>query len=87
MNRVLSSSSTKKPLMPCHPARAHKLLTAGHVAVYRAQPCTLILKDRTNGEVRSVEIKIDPGRGVAVTPGASPGSAERGRRRQAARAF
>lgn len=35
MNSVFVLSNTKKPLMPCRPARARKLLTAGRAAVYR----------------------------------------------------
>ena len=31
MNSVFVLSSTKKPLMPCRPARARQLLTAGRV--------------------------------------------------------
>lgn len=61
MNRVLVISSTKEPLMPCHPARARQLLTAGRAAVYRTAPFTIILKDRATGDVQDVEIKIDPG--------------------------
>lgn len=61
MNSVLVISSTKKPLMPCRPARARKLLTAGRAAVYRLHPFTIILKDRSDGDVQEVEIKIDPG--------------------------
>ena len=61
MNSVLVLSGAKKPLMPCRPARARQLLTAGKAAVYRQQPFTLILKDRADGNVQDVEIKIDPG--------------------------
>ena len=43
MNRVFVLSSTRQPLMPCHPARARQLLTAGRAAVYRTAPFTLIL--------------------------------------------
>ena len=43
MNRVFVLSSTHPPLMPCHPARARQLLTAGRAAVYRTAPFTLIL--------------------------------------------
>ena len=46
MNSVFVLSSTKKPLMPCRPARARQLLTAGRAAVYRQHPFTIILKDR-----------------------------------------
>jgi len=61
MNSVFVISSTQKPLMPTRPARARKLLTAGRAAVYRLHPFTIILKDRTDGEVQTVEVKVDPG--------------------------
>jgi len=61
MNSVFVLSNTKKPLMPCRPARARKLLTAGRAAVYRLHPFTIILKDRADGDVQDVEVKVDPG--------------------------
>ncbi|MBK8755163.1 MAG: HNH endonuclease [Candidatus Competibacteraceae bacterium] len=61
MNSVFVISSTKKPLMPCRPARARKLLTAGRAAVYRMQPFTLILNDRAEGDIQPIEVKVDPG--------------------------
>ena len=61
MNSVFVLSNTKKPLMPCRPARARKLLTAGRAAVYRLHPFTIILKDRDDGDVQDVEVKVDPG--------------------------
>jgi len=61
MNSVFVLSNTKKPLMPCRPARARKLLTAGRAAVYRLHPFTIILKDRDDGDIQPVEVKIDPG--------------------------
>jgi 5-methylcytosine-specific restriction endonuclease McrA len=61
MNSVFVIGSTQKPLMPCRPARARKLLSAGRAAVYRLHPFTIILKDRADGDTQDVEIKIDPG--------------------------
>src|SRR5512143_592761 len=61
MNRVFALSGTKQPLMPCHPARARELLTAGWAAVYRRIPFTIILKDRADGDVQPIEFKADPG--------------------------
>src|SRR5574343_1226351 len=61
MNSVFVLSNTKKPLMPCRPARARKLLTAGRAAVYRLHPFTIILNDRDDGETQPVEVKVDPG--------------------------
>jgi len=61
MNSVFVLSNTKKPLMPCRPVRARKLLTAGRAAVYRLHPFTIILNDRADGEMQPVEVKVDPG--------------------------
>lgn len=61
MNSVFVLSNTKKPLMPCRPARARKLLTAGRAAVYRLHPFTIILNDRVDGDTQDIELKVDPG--------------------------
>ncbi|MGX1673967.1 RNA-guided endonuclease IscB [Streptomyces sp. NPDC055400] len=60
------------PLMPCHPARARKLLDTGRAVVGRHAPFVIRLKDRTvaGSEVVGVAIRIDPGSrgtGIAVT--------------------
>lgn len=60
-NRVFVLSNTKKPLMPCTPKRARKLLTAGNAAVYRRNPFTIILKFREDGTLQPIEFKADPG--------------------------
>ena len=60
-NRVFVLSSTKKPLMPCHPARARELLTKGRATIFRTAPFTIILSDRSDGDVQPVEFKVDPG--------------------------
>jgi len=60
-NRVLVLSNTRKPLTPCHPARARKLLRKRRAAVYRRAPFTIILNDRDDGETQPVEFKVDPG--------------------------
>jgi len=60
MNRVLVLSSTKQPLMSCHPTRARELLRKRKAAVYRMQPFTIILKFRSGGVVHEVGIKTDP---------------------------
>jgi hypothetical protein len=46
-NRVFVLDKNKKPLMPCRAARARRLLKRGRAAVYRIEPFTIILKDRT----------------------------------------
>ncbi|HEC85872.1 MAG TPA: HNH endonuclease [Thioploca sp.] len=61
MQRVFVLDTKKKPLMPCHPARARKLLKKGKAAVYRRYPFTIILKERVDGQLQPVEIKFDPG--------------------------
>lgn len=61
MQRVLTLSSTRKPLMPCHPARARQLLREGRASVFRRHPFTIILSDRNDGEVQSVDCRLDPG--------------------------
>jgi len=51
------------PLMPCHPARARKLLASGRARVHRLAPFVIRLVDRTVAEstVTGVEVGIDPG--------------------------
>ena len=61
MQRVLVIDKTKKALMPCHPARARELLTAGKAAVHRRFPFTIILKEREGGDTQPVAFKVDPG--------------------------
>jgi 5-methylcytosine-specific restriction endonuclease McrA len=52
----------KRPLSPCHSARARRLLTEGKAAVWRRYPFTIILKcvvpEANPGPLR---LKIDPG--------------------------
>jgi 5-methylcytosine-specific restriction endonuclease McrA len=61
MQRVLVLSNSKKALMPCHPARAKELLKKRKAAVYRRFPFTIILKDRADGDIQPIELKVDPG--------------------------
>ena len=61
MNKVFVLSNTLKPLMPCSPSRARRLLSGGKAAVYRMRPFTIVLKYRADGDVQDVEFKIDPG--------------------------
>lgn len=60
-NRVFVLSNTRKPLMPCHPARARELLKRGRASVFRRQPFTIILHDRDDGETQPIQICTDPG--------------------------
>jgi 5-methylcytosine-specific restriction endonuclease McrA len=61
MQRVFVLDHNKQPLMPCHPARARKLLKKGKAAIYRRYPFTIIMKYRVGGNLQPVEIKFDPG--------------------------
>jgi 5-methylcytosine-specific restriction endonuclease McrA len=47
--------------MPCHPARARKLLAAGKASILRRFPFTIVLLNREGGEKQPVQFKIDPG--------------------------
>lgn len=62
-NKVLVLDTNRKPLMPCYPARAKKLLASGQASVFRRYPFTIILHDRTVEEsvLQEVEVKIDQG--------------------------
>ena len=61
--RVFVLDKHGHPLMPCHPARARKLLTSGRARVHRLVPFVVRLVDRTvtQSEVPGVEVGIDPG--------------------------
>lgn len=61
--RVFVLNQRKRPLMPCHPARARKLLRAGRARVHRRVPFTIRLTDRTaaGSETQPVHVKVDPG--------------------------
>lgn len=61
VRRVFVLDREKKPLMPCHPARAKELLDKGKAAVFRRYPFTIILKEREGGVVQSLAFKVDPG--------------------------
>jgi 5-methylcytosine-specific restriction endonuclease McrA len=61
MQYVFVLSAIKRPLMPCHPARARQLLRQRKAAVYRRYPFTLILKDRALGFVQPMRVHVDPG--------------------------
>lgn len=61
MQPVFVLDRNRKPLMPCHPARARALLRNQRAAVYRRAPFTIILKERDSGQTQPVELKADPG--------------------------
>jgi 5-methylcytosine-specific restriction endonuclease McrA len=78
MQRVLVVDKNKKPLMPCHPARARELLKVGKAAVLRRFPFTIILKEREGGDTQGVQVKFDPG--SKTTGIAAVGDFKRGKR-------
>ncbi|MFU8852902.1 RNA-guided endonuclease IscB [Micromonospora sp. SL1-18] len=60
-----------RPLQPCTPARARKLLASGRAVVHRHTPFVIRVRDRevADSQVDGVEIGIDPGSkftGIAV---------------------
>src|SRR5260221_11464225 len=59
-----------RPLDPCHPARARRLLAQGKAAVWRRYPFILILRRAVpNAQPHPLRVKLDPGsrvRGLAV---------------------
>ena len=63
MQYVFVIDQNRNQLDPCHPARARKMLVAGHAAVFRRFPFTIILKDRIAEEsvVHAHRVKLDPG--------------------------
>ena len=60
-SRVFVPDRSGSPLMPCHPARARRLLGKGRAAAVRLHPFTIRLRDRVGGKTREVGLKIDPG--------------------------
>jgi len=71
MQRVFVLDSNRKPLVPCHPARARQLMKNGRASVFRKYPFTIILNDRLQEEstMSPMRIKIDPGSrttGIAI---------------------
>jgi len=60
-NRVFVVNSSGEPLMPCHPARARKLLKVGRAKIHRYQPFAIQLLDCENQDVQPVEVRVDPG--------------------------
>lgn len=60
MNRGFVLDRNRRPLMPCHPARARELLHSGKASVYRRIPFTIILHDRAGRNLQPIEFKADP---------------------------
>lgn len=55
-------SNTGKPLMPTSPYRARKLLKSGRARIYKYRPFfTIMILDRSDGDVQDIEYKSDTG--------------------------
>ncbi len=68
-NRVLVLDRNQEALMPCHPARARRLLREKQAFVVKHYPFTIQLKSREGGELQPIECKLDPGStttGIAI---------------------
>lgn len=61
MQRVFVLDKNQQPIMPCHPARARKLLASGKAAVFRQFPFTIVLNSRETGETQPLNLRVDPG--------------------------
>jgi 5-methylcytosine-specific restriction endonuclease McrA len=60
-NFVFVIDSRKRPLNPCSPCIARKLLEAGKAAIFRRYPFVIILKKEVNETPEPITLKIDPG--------------------------
>ncbi|TFE72905.1 HNH endonuclease [Candidatus Methylacidiphilum fumarolicum] len=60
-SHVFVLDKRKRPLMPCLPVRAKRLLSLGRAGVHRVYPFTIRLKFRTSGNTQPVQLKLDPG--------------------------
>ena len=60
-NRIFVLDTSLKPLTPCKPSMARKLLNANKAAVFRQFPFTIILKKEVIANPEPIEIKIDAG--------------------------
>lgn len=71
-NFVLVIDTNLKPLTPCTPCIARKLLEAGKAAIYRQYPFTIVLKKTVEANPEPIELKLDPGSkvtGIALVQG------------------
>jgi len=72
-NFVFVVDTKYRPLLPCKPSIAKRLLNAGKAAVWRRYPFTIILKKEVTEAVEPMQLKIDPGSkttGLALLHGA-----------------
>jgi hypothetical protein len=71
-NFVFVLDTNHKPLTPCKPSMARKLLKAGKAAVFRRFLFTIILKKEVDATPEPIELKLDPGSkvtGIALKQG------------------
>ena len=72
MSKIAVIDTEKKPLEPCHPAAARRLLKRGEAAIWRKYPFTIILKkavSKTEIVTKSYTLNWDPGSrtsGIAI---------------------
>ena len=59
--RVFVLDHNRQPLMPCHPAKARRLLKAGKASILRRYPFTIILHYTVQADNQPVQAKVDPG--------------------------
>jgi 5-methylcytosine-specific restriction endonuclease McrA len=71
MSKVFVLDTNKQPLNPVHPGEARLRLSAGHAAVWRRFPFTIILKvAKESPKLSPLRVKLDPGSkttGIAIT--------------------
>ncbi|HAX87583.1 MAG TPA: HNH endonuclease [Cyanobacteria bacterium UBA11370] len=60
-NYVFVVDTNRKPLTPCKPSIARKLLTVGKAKVFRLYPFTIILNKEVVDTPEPLTLKIDPG--------------------------
>ncbi len=60
-NYVFVLDTNRKPLTPCKPSLARKLLNAGKARVFRLYPFTIILNKEVADTPEPLTLKIDPG--------------------------
>ncbi len=65
-NCVFVLDTARRPLSPCRPAQARRLLRDGKAAVLRRYPFTIILKEeKPQADPKPLALKIDPGSKVS----------------------
>ena len=71
MSKVPVLDTKKRPLEPCHPAVARRLLREGKAAIYKKYPFTIILKKEIRDpKTTDYTLSVDPGSkctGMAIT--------------------